>query len=96
MHSPPQFYDVDCQQVAPELDYIESITKTYIVNGEVRTTKVITNNHITDEGDWMVACPRQSIALMRALNIHPFKTKGEARQFAVKNKLKSYRYLKVQ
>lgn len=95
MHSPPQFYDIDCQQIIPKLDYIDSITKTYIVDGEVRQQEVSTNSHITEEGDWMVACPRQSLELLRSLNVHPFKTKGEAKQFAVKNKLKSFRYLKA-
>lgn len=96
MHSPPQFFNLNCQQVTPELDYIETIVKTFIVDGEVRTTKVSTNNYENDEGDWMVGCPRESIELLRSLDVHPFKTKGEAKQFAVKNNLKSYRYLKAQ
>jgi hypothetical protein len=43
----------------------------------------------------MVACPRKAIEQLRELDIHPFKTKNEAREFAKINHLDSFRYLKV-
>jgi hypothetical protein len=95
MHSVPKFYDLTCQQILPELDYIDSLTKTFIVNGEVRILIHSSTSFMNGEGDWMVACPRKAIKQLRELDIHPFKTKNEAREFAKLNKLDSFRYLKV-
>ena len=95
MHSVPKFYDLACQQIQPELDYINSLTKTFIVNGEVSISIYSTNSFMIDEGDWMVVCPRKAIEKLRGLDIHPFKTKNEARLFAKTNQLDSFRYLKV-
>ncbi|OEG75637.1 hypothetical protein BEL05_17595 [Shewanella colwelliana] len=95
MHSEPRFYDLTCQQVLPELDYIESLTKTFIQNGEVRTVKLSSTSFMSGENDWMVSCPREAIEQLRELGIHPFKTKNEAREFAKLNQLDSFRYLKI-
>jgi hypothetical protein len=95
MHSEPRFYDLTCQQVLSELDYIESLTKTFIHNGEVRTVKLSSTSFMSDENDWMVACPRKAIEQLRELGIHPFKTKNEAREFAKINQLESFRYLSI-
>jgi|GEM_PF-5399516 len=95
MHSPPRFYDLTCQQVLPELDYIESLTKTFIQNGEVHTEILTTTSFVSSENDWMVTCPRKALEQLRELGIHPFKTKNEAREFAKFNQLDSFRYLKI-
>ncbi len=95
MHSVPKFYDLTCQQILPELDYIDSLTKSFVVNGEVRTFIHSSTSFMSCDGDWMVACPRKAIEQLRELNIHPFKTKHEAREFAKLNQLESFRYLKV-
>lgn len=95
MHSVPKFYDLTCQQILPDLTYIDSLTKSFIVNGEVRTSVISTTSFMSGDGDWMVACPRKAIEQLRELNIHPFRTKHEAREFAKLNQLESFRYLKV-
>lgn len=95
MHSVPKFYDLTCQQILPELDYIDSLTKSFVVNGEVRTFIHSSTNFMSGDGDWMVACPRKAIEQLRELNIHPFKTKHEAREFGKLSQLESFRYLKV-
>nr|SHN99807.1 Putative uncharacterized protein [Moritella viscosa]SHN99831.1 Putative uncharacterized protein [Moritella viscosa]SHO00921.1 Putative uncharacterized protein [Moritella viscosa]SHO02630.1 Putative uncharacterized protein [Moritella viscosa] len=43
----------------------------------------------------MVECPRVAIEQLRGLNIHPFRTKLEAKNFAIEKQFKSFRYLKV-
>lgn len=95
MHSEPRFYDLKCQQILPELDYIESLTKTFIQNDEIHTEILKTTSFVSSENDWMVSCPRQALDQLRELNIHPFKTKNEARKFAKLNRLDSFRYLKI-
>jgi hypothetical protein len=45
-------------------------------------------------GDWMVACPRKAIKQLREPDIHPFKTKNDARVSKL-SKLDSFRYLKI-
>ncbi len=95
MHSKPKFYDLACQQILPELDYIESLTKTFIHNNQVHTVELSSTSFISSENNWMVACPRKAIEQLRELNIHPFKTKAEAKEFAKLNQLDSFRYLKI-
>jgi hypothetical protein len=95
MHSVPKFYDLQCQQVLPELDYIDTITKTFIKNGDVSTIKLTSNSFLSGENDWMVICPRKAIEQLRAHDVHPFRTKDDAREFASLNQLHSFRYLKV-
>ena len=95
MHSVPKFYDLTCQQILPELDYIDSLTKTFIIGGTVHTSINSSTSFMNGEGDWMVACPRKAIEQLRELDIHPFKTKSEAREFAKLNQLDSFRYLKI-
>ena len=95
MHSKPKFYDLACQQILPELDYIESLTKTFVHNGQVQTVELSSTSFMSSENDWMVACPRKAIEQLRKLNVHPFQTKNEAREFARINHLNSFRYLKI-
>ena len=95
MHSEPRFYDLTCQQILPELDYIDSLTRTFIHNGEVRTVKLSSTSFMSGENDWTVSCPRKAIEQLRELDIHPFRTQDEARDFAKNNQLNSFRYLKV-
>tara|TARA_R110002050_G_scaffold276589_1_gene421826 strand:- start:5898 stop:6188 length:291 start_codon:yes stop_codon:yes gene_type:complete len=94
MHSVLKFYDLTCQQILPELDYIDSLTKTFIVGGTVHTS-INSSTSFMSGDDWMVACPRKAIEQLRELNIHPFNTKDEAREFAKLNQLDFFRYLKV-
>ncbi|MGZ9899801.1 hypothetical protein [Shewanella gaetbuli] len=54
-----------------------------------------TTSYMNSENDWMVACPREALEQLRKLDIHPFKTKKEAREFAKSNQLDSFRYLKI-
>lgn len=95
MHSPPRFYSVTGKQVEPSFNYIDSLTKTYIKNGEVLTEIVGSTSYSSSDGDWMVECPRVAIEQLRELNVHPFRTKLEAKNFAMTEQLKSFRYLKV-
>jgi hypothetical protein len=53
------------------------------------------DSFLSDENDWMVACPRKAIEQLRDLGVHPFRTKDEAREFAKLNQLDSFRYLKI-
>lgn len=95
MHNPPQFYNAETEMISPSLTYITSLTKSYIKNGKVLIVKLSSTAHVTDEGDWMVECPRASVEQLRMLDIHPFQSKKEAKEFAVSKQLKSFRYLKV-
>jgi len=95
MHSPPHFYSVTGKQVEPSLNYIDSLTKTYIEDGEVYTLVIGSTSYSSGEGDWMVECPRVAIEQLRELNVHPFRTKLEAKGFAIEKQFKSFRYLKV-
>jgi len=95
MHSPPHFYSVTGKQVEPSLNYIDSLTKTYVKDGEVHTLIIGSNSYISSDDDWMVECPRVAIEQLRELHVHPFRTKLEAKSFAVEKQFKSFRYLKV-
>jgi len=95
MHSPPHFYSVTGKQVEPSLNYIDSLTKTYVKDGEVYTSVIGSTSYSSGEGDWMVECPRVAIEQLRELNVHPFRTKLEAKNFAIEKQFKSFRYLKV-
>ncbi|QDO84071.1 hypothetical protein FM037_13560 [Shewanella psychropiezotolerans] len=95
MHNPPSFFTTHCQQVSPVLNYVHSLTKTCIENGKVHTFELSSNSHLSSDGDWMVECPRSALEQLRKQDIHPFKTKKEAKDFAVLKQLRSYRYLKV-
>jgi len=95
MHSPPHFYSVTGKQVEPSLNYIDSLTKTYVKDSEVYTSVIGSTSYSSGEGDWMVECPRVAIEQLRELNVHPFRTKLEAKNFAIEKQFKSFRYLKV-
>ena len=94
-HNPPKFYNVQGQAVSAELRYISKLEKSYLINEEVHRYWLETTTDLSSEGDWMVSCPRQALAYLRKLEVHPFKNKNDAKQFAHEKGLSSFLYLKV-
>lgn len=94
-HDFPQFYRVDGAVIDVELKYTHEKKSTYIQDLKVITNVINCTNGLTSDGVWMVENESEAKDELDSLNVFPFKTKAQAKQFALHYKIKNYRYLNV-